>query len=82
MQLNPKETVWRLFIQVRKFSLQVDVYRSDSFYATLALLLAAGMNDDGSYFQIPVLEMVSQKHDFLTKALPVSLLVEMSSLPG
>lgn len=58
-----------MFTQVRKFSLQVDVYRSDSFYATLALALAAGMNNGGSYFQVSVLEMVSQKHDFLTKVL-------------
>lgn len=48
MRSNPTETVWKVFTQVRKFSLQIDVYRSDSFYATLASVLAAGMNNDGS----------------------------------
>lgn len=76
------ETVWKMSTQARKFSLQGDTYRSDSFYATLALVLAAGMNNDGSYFQISVLEMVSQKHYVLTKILPVSFLDEMQSLPG
>lgn len=63
------ETVWKMFTQARNFSLQVDTHRSDSFYATLALVLAAGMNNDGSYFQISVLEMVSQQHDFLYHSL-------------
>lgn len=71
-----------MFTQVGKVSLQADVYRSDSSYATLALVLAAGMNNDGSDFQISVLEMAFQKHDFLTKVLPASVLAEMSPLSG
>lgn len=81
MGLSPTETLWSVFTQVRKSSLQVYVYRCDSFYMTLALLMAVGLHNVGNISKYEFLKCSLKSMTFLQKVVTASLLVKMLPLP-
>lgn len=78
--LNPTETLWNVFTQVRKSSLQVYVYRCDSFYMTL-YMTAIGLHNVGNISKHEFLKRSLKSMTFLQKLVTASLLVKMSPLP-